>query len=71
MSHSKAIADHIRQVHFGGNWTWSNVKDQLSDVGMEEALMTYQNPQHHRHAAFSYGLLSGYTDRRVETVGHW
>ena len=35
---SKQLSEHIHQVFFGGNWTWSNFKDQLSDVTAEEAL---------------------------------
>lgn len=31
------IAKHLREVHNGGNWTWVNLKDQLSDVTWEEA----------------------------------
>lgn len=31
------IAQHFRQVHFGGNWTWSNLKDNLADVTWEQA----------------------------------
>lgn len=32
------IAGHFRQVYFGGNWTTSCLKDQLSDVSREEAV---------------------------------
>jgi hypothetical protein len=31
------IAKHFREIHFGGNWTWSNMKDVLSDVTWEQA----------------------------------
>lgn len=31
------IAKHIRDVHFGGNWTTTNLKELLSDVTWEEA----------------------------------
>jgi len=31
------IAKHIREIHFGGNWTYSNLKDNLSDVTWEQA----------------------------------
>lgn len=37
MSISKEIANQIKEVHFGGNWTASNLKEQLSDVSWEEA----------------------------------
>lgn len=31
------IAKHIRDVHFGGNWTTSNLRDNLADVSWQEA----------------------------------
>jgi uncharacterized damage-inducible protein DinB len=31
------IAKHFREIHFGVNWTWSNLKDHLSDVTWQEA----------------------------------
>ena len=32
------LAKHLRDVHFGGNWTWSNMKDNLADVTWKEAV---------------------------------
>jgi len=37
------IAKHFREIHFGGNWTTSNIKDQLSDVTWQEANIKIQN----------------------------
>lgn len=34
----KQIAKHFRDVHFGGNWTSSNLKDQLHDISWQEAV---------------------------------
>lgn len=31
------IATHLRQVHFGGNWSGVNMKDKLSDVTWQQA----------------------------------
>ncbi len=31
------IAKNLREVHFGGNWTAVNLKDQLADVTWEQA----------------------------------
>jgi uncharacterized damage-inducible protein DinB len=31
------IAKHLRDVHFGGNWTSVNLKDTLADVSWEQA----------------------------------
>lgn len=37
MNHSQHIAKHFREVYFGGNWTWSNFKDNLEGVSWEQA----------------------------------
>ena len=37
MSISEQAAKHIKEVHFGGNWTDSNLKDTLTDVTYDEA----------------------------------
>lgn len=34
---NKQIAKHFRDVHFGGNWTTSNLKDQLEGLNWEQA----------------------------------
>ena len=31
------IAKHLRDIHFGGNWTASNLKDKLADVTWQQA----------------------------------
>ncbi len=31
------IAKHFREIHFGGNWSWSNLKDTLEDVTWQQA----------------------------------
>lgn len=31
------IAKHIRELYFGGNWTGSNLKDNLADVTWQQA----------------------------------
>ncbi|MBX7242528.1 MAG: DUF1572 domain-containing protein [Bacteroidia bacterium] len=38
MSVTKIIAKHLREVHFGGNWTWSNLKDCLSGLTWQQAI---------------------------------
>jgi hypothetical protein len=38
MNLSSQIAKHIRDVHFGGNWTTSNIKDNLSEVTWQQAI---------------------------------
>jgi uncharacterized damage-inducible protein DinB len=37
MSLTKEIAKHFREVHFGVNWTWSNLKDNLTGITWEQA----------------------------------
>lgn len=37
MDLTKQIAKHFREVHFGENWTSSNLKDNLADVSWEQA----------------------------------
>jgi hypothetical protein len=32
------IAKHLRDVHFGGNWTVSSLKDHLTDVTWQQAI---------------------------------
>ncbi len=36
MSVNTQIAQHLREVHFGRNWTSSNLKDNLVDVSWQE-----------------------------------
>lgn len=37
MNLSKQIAKNFREVHFGKNWTWSNLKEHLTDVTWQQA----------------------------------
>ncbi len=37
MSWTKQMADHFRQVHFGGNWTDVNLKDSLANLTWQQA----------------------------------
>ena len=37
------IAKHFREIHFGGNWTCSNLKDNLSDVTWQQAVTQVHN----------------------------
>ena len=37
MTVSKLIAKHLREVYFGKNWTWSDLKEHLDDVTWKEA----------------------------------
>lgn len=37
MSISALIAKHLREVHFGKNWTWSYMQEHLNDVTWQEA----------------------------------
>ncbi|MBP6334499.1 MAG: DinB family protein [Bacteroidia bacterium] len=37
MNTPQQIAKHFREIHFGGNWTCSNLKDNLSKVTWKQA----------------------------------
>ncbi len=37
MNSTTQIAKHFREVYFGGNWTWSNFKDNLEGVTWQQA----------------------------------
>ncbi len=37
MNVTAQIAKHFREVHFGGNWTWSNLKDNLAGIDWQQA----------------------------------
>ena len=37
MKLTEQIAKHLREIHFGGNWTSSNLKDKLADVTWQQA----------------------------------
>ena len=37
MSLTEQIARHFREVHFGGNWTVSNLRETLADVTWQQA----------------------------------
>jgi hypothetical protein len=38
MNPSKQIAKHFRDLHYGGNWTCSNLKDNLANVTWQQAI---------------------------------
>lgn len=37
MKLTEQIAKHLRAIHFGGNWTSSNLQDKLADVTWQQA----------------------------------
>ncbi len=37
MNLTEQIAKHLREIYFGGNWTSSNLKDNLADVTWQQA----------------------------------
>jgi hypothetical protein len=43
MATVQQIANHFREVFFGGNWTSVNLKDQLADLTWEEASAKVHN----------------------------
>lgn len=51
---TKQIAKHFHEVHFGKNWTWSNLKDNLEDVTWEQA--TTKLPNYNTIAALVFHI---------------
>ncbi|MGN6163929.1 MAG: hypothetical protein ACTHOF_05240 [Flavisolibacter sp.] len=43
MTLSEKIATHFREVHFGNNWTSSNLKDTLAGVSWQQAIAKIQS----------------------------
>lgn len=43
MNTTAQLAKHIKEVYFGGNWTASNLKNQLSDISWEKAVTKSEN----------------------------
>ncbi len=43
MNLSAQLAKHFREVYFGGNWTCSNLKDNLADVTWQQATTQVYN----------------------------
>ncbi|MFM2359647.1 MAG: hypothetical protein RLY16_1640 [Bacteroidota bacterium] len=43
MQLTKQIAKHLRDVHFGGNWTFSNLKDNLEGITWQQATTQVYN----------------------------
>lgn len=43
MSIAKNLSKHLLDVHFGGNWTVSNLKDQLKDISWQQAIYQMDN----------------------------
>ena len=54
MQSTEQIAKHLRDFHFGGNWTASNLKDKLADVTWQQA--TTQVGSFHTIAALVYHM---------------
>ena len=43
MTITEQIAKHVREVHFGGNWTDSCLREQLKDISWQEAVTRVQS----------------------------
>ncbi len=43
MEITSLIANNIREVHYNGNWTAENLKDQLTDISWEQATTKIKN----------------------------
>lgn len=54
MNSTKQLADHLRDVHFGANWTAVNLKEKLADVNWQQA--TTVVGQHHTIATLVFHM---------------
>jgi hypothetical protein len=61
MSTSTSIAKHLRDVHFGGNWTCVNLRDTLRDVTWQEAI-------HQRDGFNTIAVLTFHVNYFVDAV---
>lgn len=43
MNLTEDLAKHLRDVHFGGNWTTSNLKDNLKNMTWQQATTKFQS----------------------------
>ncbi len=43
MNSTQQIANHFRAVHFGGNWTFVNLKETLADITWQEATTKHKD----------------------------
>lgn len=43
MQLSQNIAKHFRDIHFGGNWTCTNLKDVTADITWQQAITKIQD----------------------------
>ncbi|MGB0429511.1 MAG: DUF1572 domain-containing protein [Bacteroidia bacterium] len=43
MNTPQQLALHLRQVYFGGNWTWSNLRDNIKEVSLKQATQKFEN----------------------------
>jgi len=55
------IARHLRQVHFGGNWTGVNLHDKVADL-------TWQQATHKLHSLHSIATLVFHMNYYVEAT---
>lgn len=61
---SQQISKHFHDVHFGVNWTWSNMQDVLEGVTLDMAL----NKSHHKNSIADLVFHSHYYVREVLKV---
>lgn len=58
---TSVIARHFRDVQFGGNWTWVNLRDTLKDV-------TWQEATHKREGFNTIAVLTFHINYFVDAV---
>ena len=69
MTLPQQLAKHLREVHFGGNWTSVNLKDSLQDISWEQATDEIAHwTKKTRDAAFVDKDSQGRTVNRCENI---
>lgn len=61
---TQQISKHFHDVHFGVNWTWSNLQDVLKDVNLDMAL----NKSNHKNSIADLVYHTHYYTREVLKV---
>jgi hypothetical protein len=66
MSLSAQLARHLREVHFGENWTWSNLKDQLTGITWQQAITPVYNCNTIATLVYHMNYYLGVVSNRVQ-----
>jgi hypothetical protein len=66
MNLSAQLARHLREVHFGENWTWSNLKDQLADINWQDSTISVHSCNSIATLVYHMNYYLGVVSNRVQ-----